>query len=233
MSVERARHGAAHGSPAGPTQAATFPAVPAWVGAVILIAGALALSYGAYHPLSLSAVTLATALVLVSLLRRRAGPEARGTDRWTVGLLAAGIVGSLAHDALFLPGITVDPSRLGAFRPTLGAIVVLLATHLWKSPPAVVTRLRFPLVVASWMVLAATVLHAAPQPGIDVWLLQQGGALALLEGWNPYAFVFRNPYGPGTAVIARELLTPDGVAKSGQSPHPNQSVAAGMPRMLR
>ena len=27
--------------------------------------------------------------------------------------------------------------------------------------------------------------------------------------------------------------SPEGVAKSGQSPHPNHNVAAGMPRMLR
>lgn len=207
MIARREGQGRAHASQG--QEGPGFSAVPAWVAAAVLIAGALAHSYGTYHPLSLAAVTLATALAVVTLLSRRAAAEA-WRSRWTDALLAVGVVGSLAHDALFLPGILVDPARLGAFRPTLGVIALLLATHLWVSPPAVVTRLRFPLVVGGWVVLAGAVLYASPHPTIDVWLYQQGGALALLEGSNPYAFVFRNPYGPETTVIARELLTPDG-----------------------
>lgn len=233
MIAGRARSGA---TPAAGSRVQRRPLVArlAWTLAALLIAGALALSNGVYHPLALSAVTLAAALTLLAALAALRGEGGSGLASgggWIAGLLAAGVAASLIQDALFAPGITVDPARLDAFRPALAAIALLLATHLWPRPPRIVATLRFPLLVAAWVVLAGAVVHASPWPGIDVWLYRQGGALALLEGRDPYAFVFRNPYGPETTVIARELLTPDGRGITAL-PYPPLTLLLDLPAAL-
>jgi hypothetical protein len=103
----------------------------------------------------------------------------------------------------------VDPAMLGGFRPVLGAVALVCATHLWPRPPGIVQRLRFPALVAVWLVLAVMVVRASPAPGVDVWRLQQAAATALTRGHNPYGVAYPNPYGPETTVIAPELLSPD------------------------
>jgi hypothetical protein len=64
-------------------------------------------------------------------------------------------------------------------------------------------RGRFALILVLFAVLGAWVIKSSSQPAIDVWHLQQGACAYLLEGKNPYAQRYPNPYdnadffGPG------------------------------------
>ncbi len=177
--------------------------------AAVLIAFALAASWGTLDPTALGLVTLATAAGLAAARHHLGGG---GAQRRATALvpLSLGLVLALAHDVAYLPGVDVDPSRLGAFRPTLALVAVLLATHFWRSAPVWFQRVRFAGVTLGGVVLGGLVIRASPEPGIDVWQSQQSGALALLSGLNPYRLTYFNVYGPGTPLIDPRLLSPDG-----------------------
>jgi hypothetical protein len=204
--------GAGGGAPASATGGAR-PALSRALAAAaaVLVAPSLLLANGAYHPLALAAVTLAIVAALGALLfaRSRVDALAPGVGRrWALAILWVGVATSLALDALVLPGIYVDPSRLGAFRPLLGALAALVATHAWKIPPRL-ARLRFAAELAVFALFAALVLRASPAPMIDVWFMEKLGATALLDGANPYSVHYPNIYGPGTRLLADALLSPD------------------------
>lgn len=190
----------------GPPGRAVHPATLA-AAAAVAIAMAVGISEGLYDPVSLALVTGAAVLVAFALAGSPKG-EAVAT-RWPPVVLGAGLALALGFDAAFLPGMLVDPARLGAFRPLLGALALLCATQLWRNAPEVFRRLRFQLLVLGWLVLAAVVVRASPAPGIDVWRLQQAGATALRDGHDPYAVAYPNPYGPATTILAPEVLSPD------------------------
>ena len=188
----------------GPAVAAALAA-----GAAVLLAWALGISAGLLVPTALGMVTVATALALAAAWLapadgRPAADRVARAVRW-VGLLA-----SLVAAAVYLPGVMVQPARLGAFRPLLGATALVLATWAFPRVPPVVARLRFPVLVALATALGAVVILASPSPGIDVWTMQEQGARALRAGRNPYTELYRNIYGPGTAHLDPALLTPDG-----------------------
>ena len=178
-------------------------------GAVVL-AIALAVSSGMYSPVALALVSIAGAAALVGTFA--SADHSPGTGRRaTIGILALGIGTSWVHDLLFLPGVAVDPAALGAFRPALVVVGVILLTYFWRGPPGWVARTRFPVIVALGIALAALVILASPSPGIDVWQIQQQGATALLSGRNPYALAYPNPYGPGTPFLDPSILSSDGL----------------------
>ena len=177
--------------------------------AAVTLAMALAISGWVFSPLALALVTVAGAAALAGAFgatRHVPGSGARPAI-WT---LAVGLAISWVADLLYRPGALVDPSRLGAFRPLLGAVGLVLLGYLWRSAPSWARWTRFVAVVSLGAALAATVIVASPHPGIDVWELQQGGAAALLSGRNPYALHYWNRYGPGTPFLDPSVLTPDG-----------------------
>ena len=177
--------------------------------AAVALAMALGLSAGMYLPSALGLVTVAGCAALAGAVL--SAGYTPGTGRRTaLGILSVGLAASWVHDLLFLPGVLVDPSRLGAFRPLLVAAGLLLLTYLWRSMPGWARRIRFPAIVAVGAALAASVILASPSPGIDVWEIQQRGAEGLLSGRNPYALPYVNIYGPGTPFLDPALLTPDG-----------------------
>ena len=189
----------------------TIPnSVPGLVaGAAVLLGLMLAISGGTLEPYALALVTLAGGAAFAAARFNLQGHPVFAT-RLPVVILAFGISVSLVHDVLFLPGVLVNPARLGGFRPGIGAIALVLATYFWKSAPAWIARVRFPVIVVIATGLGAIVLYASPTPGIDVWHLQQEGALVLLKGENPYGTLYPNIYGPGTPLIDPSLLSPDG-----------------------
>ena len=177
--------------------------------AAVSLAMALGLSAGMFLPSALGLVTVAGCAALAGALA--SARHAPGTGRRpALAVLALGLAASWVHDLLFLPGVLVDPSRLGAFRPLLVAAGLLLLTYLWRGMPAWAGRIRYPAIVALGTALAATVILASPNPGIDVWEIQQRGAEGLLSGRNPYSLAYVNIYGPGTPFLDPALLTPDG-----------------------
>jgi len=177
--------------------------------AAVLLAFALSLSAGTLDTTALALITLVTLATLAAARLRlgKAAPSGRST---ALIPLVLGLVLALAHDAAYLPGVGVDPSMLGAFRPTLGLLATLLATHLWRSAPQWFRRVRFAAVTLGGGALGALVIRASPEPGIDVWQIQQAGASALLTGLDPYRLAYVNVYGPGTPFFDPRLLSPDG-----------------------
>lgn len=178
-------------------------------GAAVILGLLLAISGGTLDPYALSLVTVAGCAVFVAARLNLRGHPVSAT-RLPVVILAFGISISLIHDVLFLPGVLVNPARLGGFRQGVGAIALILATYFWKSAPAWIARVRFPVIVVIAAGLGVIMFYASPTPGIDVWHLQQEGALELLRGENPYSTLYPNIYGPGTPLIDPSLLSPDG-----------------------
>jgi hypothetical protein len=177
--------------------------------AAVTMALALAVSSGMLDPWALALVSLAGVSAFAAARMGLRG-EPGGGRRAVVALLSAGLAASVAHNAVFLPGATVDPARLGAFRPALVVAGVAVAALFWRSTSAWLARARFGALVVAATVLGAAVIRASPAPGIDVWHCQQLGALALLDGRNPYTVAYPNIYGPGTPFIDPSLLSPDG-----------------------
>lgn len=174
----------------------------------VLLALALRLSSGLLHPTALYLVTAATVATIGA--SELAGRGAARAPRLVLSVLGIAIAGSVASHAVFLPGFAVEPSRLGAFRPVLGATAVVLSVWLWPAAPRWLVRARFPLLVTLATVLGALVILASPAPAIDAWEYQQRGALGFLSGQNPYTALYPNIYGPGTPYLDPSLLTPDG-----------------------
>jgi hypothetical protein len=177
--------------------------------AAVALALALAVSQGFYDLGALALVTLAACAALAALFSP-SDDRKEPTARIAVGVLALGLGASLAYDALHVPGVLVDPAKLGPFRPVLGVAGLLLLTHAWRDAPRWLARIRFPAIVLLGTAAAAMVILASPRPVIDVWQIQQAGARGLLTGWNPYALGYRNPYGPDTPYLDPSLLSPDG-----------------------
>lgn len=173
-----------------------------------VLALSLAISMGMLDPWALGLVTAAAGAALAAALVARGPPRAAG--RVPALVLGLGVAASLVHDLLVLPGITVDPRRLGGFRPAILLAAALLATVPWRGAPRWLVWLRFPAIALAATVAGALVIRAAPAPAIDVWHAQQQAAETLLAGGNPYAALYRNVYAPGTPLIDPALLTPDG-----------------------
>jgi hypothetical protein len=178
------------------------------LGAVVL-ALALSVSQGFLDLGALALVTLAACAALAAVFSP-AQERREPSDRTAMGLLALGLGASLAHDVLRVPGLLVDPAKLGPFRPAIALAGLLLVSHAWRGAPRWFARLRFPAIVALGTAATAMVVLASPRPVIDVWQIQQAGARGLLAGWNPYALGYRTPYGPGTPYLDPSLLSPDG-----------------------
>jgi hypothetical protein len=199
--------------------------------AAVALACALGWSHGFLHPVSLVLASLATAATVTALAlgRRRAVPPAAPCDlRWATPILAVGVALSLAYDAVVAPGFFVPGDTLVAVRPPLAAMAVVVASFLWRRPPAALGPVRFAAVVALAAWMGALVIQRTPQPQIDVWYFQQMGASALLQGIDPYLVAYPNIYGPLTSSYAPAVLSPDRLYVLG-NPYPPLTILLGLP----
>ena len=152
------------------------------LGASAALQVACTVASGAYHPAAVVLLVAAAGLLVAAL----AG-LARGA-RVPHGAVLGVILLIVGHGAL----AAVAP--LAAERPASSVTLVPLAmfglglTYLAPSGP-VLAAVRFAAIVALGAVLGAQVIHASPDPPIDVFALQRDGADALLAGRNPYASV--------------------------------------------
>jgi hypothetical protein len=175
--------------------------------AAVLLAMALSVSAGMYN---FHGLVLVACAGLAAIAATVPPVHTRPDMRPATALLALGLAASWVVDLLYLPGILVNPARLGPFRPLLLASGAVLLTYAWRGLPLSAARIRYPLLLALGVGLAATVILASPHPSIDVWHIQQQGAAGLLAGQNPYELLYPNIYGPGTPYLDPSLLTPDG-----------------------
>ncbi len=92
------------------------------------------------------------------------------------------------HFYYFAPG-----STWGYIVPAFGAGATLLSAVLYLTSRASGRFVLVAIAVAQFVV-AVYVIHHSLKPKIDVFMFHQESAAALLEGRNPYAITFRNPY---------------------------------------
>jgi hypothetical protein len=125
----------------------------------------------------------------------------------------------------------LEPARPIVFRVL--AVLAAMGSSSYLVPlPAALARWRFALTAACALGMGVSVLAASPYPRIDVWSLQQGAALAILHGHNPYAVVYPNVY---SSTEATRFLAPGMQNESGwitAFPYPPLTFLLGVPAML-
>ena len=175
---------------------------------------ALQVNFGQYHPLALLWLTVALAGVALCVTK----PGSRlvvALERHRLPVLVACLV---VQFALLL---TRSPGATGALATDAGLLPfrtgIVIAGALCAAGLCLGHRLRRLCLVALLLthaLLGLWVLHAAPNPGIDIAVFQRDAADALLRGDNPYAITFADPYskapagsprfyGPGVSVDGR------------------------------
>lgn len=65
------------------------------------------------------------------------------------------------------------------------------------------------VVIAAYFALMAWMVAVSGIPDIDVYVIQQEGVAALLQGTNPFAITFENTAAPGSPYYAPELIEGD------------------------
>jgi hypothetical protein len=150
------------------------------------LAAALTIGNGS-GPWPVPLVLVALGLVALALRDGRAGaPSPRFAALVVVANLALALVRSPGNDLV-----------AGAARwPFVAAAVAMAGAALigLRRP-----RLAVPLLaalVSLHLGAGALLLRDSPAPRIDVFVIQQEGARAFLDGKNPYRAVFANPYSP-------------------------------------
>ena len=167
---------------------------------------ALQVNFGQYHPVALAWLTVAVGGVALCVAKPRLrfirALEARGSYVFALALAT-----QFALLMLRSPGAiseaSLTPFRVGAATAAALCGVGLVAHGRWRLA-ALGTVLLVHALLGLW------VLRSSPQPGVDVCLFQRDAAAALLQGQNPYAITFRDPYadstrfyGPGVSVGGR------------------------------
>jgi hypothetical protein len=193
----------------------------AW--AAVIIAIALSFSNGSFNWYALGAMTIAAALGLWAALagRRRpaeavpasavsasSSPERRLWQQPALVLWLGLLASTVLH--LFVKPTIFGYNQLQLFHPLDLVALVMALAYLWRGAPDWFARLRFALFIAMAAVIAGEVIIKVPQPGIDVWDIQQIAADAIAKGLNPYGIDYPNSYGPGTKYLQTWALSPDG-----------------------
>lgn len=188
---------------------ATDPALPALclaLGAVAL-GHALEWSNGHLDPISVRWLSAALILFLVAVAAPRLGSREAALQRVLSFLLLAGLAFQLSESLLHVPGIRLGDTSDHALRPfRLGvALCGLLALGL-LAPGSKLRRASFIALIATHFLLGVWLIHAAPDPHIDVYVIHRDSLNRLLAGGNPYAMDFPNiydnttMYGPGQTI---------------------------------
>lgn len=160
--------------------------------AYVLLAIAVFANNGAFFPALLPPLLASFALVIAAVAAARQGRSVPGAP--LSPKLLAGAVILLALLALARPP-GESPRPLALVIPTLLATVglaALLARAIVGPGPVGARRIH--LWLAGYAALGLLTIVACPQPHIDVFTLQTGGAADLLAGRDPYAASFPNPY---------------------------------------
>jgi hypothetical protein len=160
--------------------------------ACALVAYALSIGGGSYHPVSLALV--ASALILLTIDLTVGWPRRAGVLLgWlTPAILAVTVAGGLWILASRPPGIFLPrETSLGWFQAGIAAAGVISLSYASRVLP----RVRFPVLTLVFVLLGGWMIVHAPQPSIDVWIFQQHALDALRHGLNPYSTAYPNIYG--------------------------------------
>ena len=163
--------------------------------AAVALGGAVQVNFGQYHLRALPWLTLALYLCAVSVAAPRAS-FLRVLDRKIIWVVAIGLCVQFVLLLCVSPGATGRLAGRGAilwpFRAGVVAAAALTAGALLLKGRA--GRSCLLAMLLTHAALGAWVLHAAPDPGVDVVVFQREASRALHEGKNPYAVTFLNLY---------------------------------------
>jgi hypothetical protein len=168
------------------------------LGAVIL-GHAVQMTNGFYHPPALAWVGLALVLTVVGVVGGRDGSRAAFFERSEVtdAVLAAGILSNLVALAFMPIGMHLTepmprrPLMVLAMLTIAGvALVGVLRRENWR-------RASFLTALAAYVGLGIWLIHASPDPPIDVLVVHREAITALLDGRSPYAITWPDIYGGG------------------------------------
>jgi hypothetical protein len=189
----------------------------------LAVALATQISSGMYDVRALLLVTLAAAAGLLAAFD--ASPEAR--TLWIKVVLGAGVAVGLLFHVFGDPTFYGERARLAGFRWLAATALVVLSAYLCIHLRASLVRARFLLLLGCFVAMGIAVVLASPRPWVDVWVLQQGAADALLHGVNPYAASYPDIYGR----LSSQMYSPE-VAHGGRVfgfPYPPLSLLAATP----
>ena len=191
---------------------AVAPARDRWTGTIgaalgaALLGRALQVDSGHFRPEAIAMLALAFAVLLAAV----AAPEIAAIGRHGPSAALAVLAACLGYEAVDLlgrpPGMYLHLAGRRDLLPFFGGVVVSavlaglsLARESWR-------RLCVPLLLLAQLLLGAWMIHASPDPRIDVHVFQRDASAALLSGRGPYGMahpglrVDSRHYGPGLVV---------------------------------
>jgi hypothetical protein len=198
-------------------------------------AAALALGYAIYvgrggpGPIPFVFLAVAIGAVAVAVLRRT--PPRIGTARGLPKLLGFGLavdVALLGVWPLTNPLAQDGPLDYLPFWAGLALVAAVAAAPIF----GVMRRgwLRLAILAVLHFALGVWVIIVAPDPFIDVWVMQADGARALVEGTNPYLPIYENLHGADSPYYGPGLVV-DGELTIG-FPYPPLSLLLVLPGEL-
>lgn len=198
-------------------------------------AAALSLGYALYvgrggpGPIPFVFLALAIGAVAVAVLRRT--PPSVGTSKGLRKLLGFGLAVELALLAVWPltnPLAQDGPADYLPFWAGLTLVAAVAAAPIF----GIMRRgwLRLASLAALHFVLGVWVILIAPDPFIDVWVMQADGARALVEGTNPYLPIYENLHGADSPYYGPGLVV-DGELTIG-FPYPPLSLLLVLPGEL-
>jgi hypothetical protein len=186
-----------------------------WTSAVAALLAALSLgralqiNNGHFRPEAIAMLTLACALALVAVASPRFSAIERHGPRIAFGVLAVGVTYEIVELVSRSPGMYLQLTRFRELLPFFGGVAVCgalavaaLLGERWK-------RVCVPLLLLGHFLLGVWMIHASPDPRIDVYVFQRDASAALLSGHDPYGmshpYLGPDPrfYGPGMLVDGR------------------------------
>ncbi len=201
--------------------------------AAVVLAVTLEMGNGRFNPFSITFVTVAFGLALAAALRWRTGTaeadRAVRLERITQGTLGAGC--ALGPALLFFvePAAYLQTGAMASLFALAACALVLLSTYCRPQPGTLVTRFRFPALLAVAGALGLVVLNFSPEPRIDVFVFQRDGAALLLRHLNPYAGSYPHLY-PEHPEYYSPALVEGG--RLNVYPYPPLTLLLGVPGLL-
>jgi hypothetical protein len=177
------------------------PVMAALAVAIVALSCILELTYGLYNPYGVAAVAACWLVTLFALFGTRLANSSKATTEQRLARVLPWMLGwTLVQFALLLilpqraDGHTFDATFHLQFR-VLMAIATAATVVMWKlRARAPLTHRCVLIAIAVFLVAGALTIRAAPNPTIDVWVVEVEASRALWHGANPFSITFPDLY---------------------------------------
>ena len=201
-----------------------------WAAAAALALGyAIFVGRGGPGPVPFVFLAIAIGAVAVAVLRRT--PPRIGTAKGLPKLLGFGLAVEVTLLGVWPLTNPLAQDRLADYLPFWVGLAFVAGVA--AAPIFGVARrgwLRLGILAALHFALGVWVILVAPDPFIDVWVMQADGARALVQGTNPYLPIYENLHGANSPYYGPDLVV-DGELTIG-FPYPPLSLLLVLPGEL-